>query len=294
MKKTVWFLMVLLFLTTACSNTGTADEENDADQPVEQELSNEQEEEKNNDFEKDKNNKQEKEMNQAKQTSDEVPKPTYKIDEDTSSVIPLQKNVDEKVVLLTIDDAPDRYALKMAKTLKEMNAGAIFFVNGHFLNTDKEKKVLRKIHSMGFAIGNHTYSHAFLPDLSKAEQKEEIIRLNNLIEKIIGEKPKFFRAPHGENTNYSRKVAADEGMIVMNWTYGYDYFKPYMDAEKLTKAMVTGKGPAVDVPYSLLKPGANLLMHDRKWTAKALPAIVKGLRDKGYEMVEPEQIKTIQ
>lgn len=216
----------------------------------------------------------------------------YKIDEETSSVVPVNEQGNEKIVLLTIDDAPDTYALEMAKTLKEMNAGAIFFVNGHFLNTDKEKKILKKIHSMGFAIGNHTYNHVFLPDLSKAEQKEEIVSLNKLVEKIIGEQPKFFRAPNGANTDYSRQVATNEGMVVMNWSYGYDYFKPYMDAKKLTKAMVTGKGPEVDVPYSLLKSGANLLMHDREWTNKALPDIVKGLRDKGYEMVDPDQIKT--
>src|SRR5699024_5708332 len=114
-----------------------------------------------------------------------------------------------------------------------------------------------------------------------------IIELNEHIEEIIGEKPKFFRAPHGMNTDYSKQLVEDEGMVLMNWTYGYDYFEPYMDKEKLTEAMVSGEGPEVDIPYSLLKPGANLLMHDRDWTAAALEDIVKGLREKGYEMVDP-------
>ncbi len=145
---------------------------------------------------------------------------------------------------------------------------------------------------MGFAIGNHTYNHKLLSDLSTEKQKEEIVSLNDRIEGIIGERPQFFRAPHGENTDFSRQIAADEGMVTMNWTYGYDYFEPYMDAEKLTEAMVTGKGPEVDVPYSLLKPGANLLMHDREWTAEALPDIIEGLRAKGYEIVDPALIQT--
>lgn len=293
MRKGVWLLFVLLFFTAACGDTDAVEKENGSDQPVEQEQSKEKQKDKTK-LEKESKKEDEKKKNKKdKQVSDNNPTPSYKINEN-SSVVPIHKNIEEKVVLLTIDDAPDIYALEMAKTLKEMDAGAIFFVNGHFLNTDKEKKILKKIHSMGFAIGNHTYNHAFLPDLPKAEQKEEIIHLSNLVEKIIGEKPKFFRAPNGANTDYSRKVAANAGMVVMNWTYGYDYFQPYMDAEKLTKAMVTGKGPKVDVPYSLLKPGDNLLMHDREWTAEALPAIVKGLRDKGYKMVDPEQIKTIQ
>lgn len=82
-------------------------------------------------------------------------------------------------------------------------------------------------------------------------------------------------------------------MILMNWTYGYDYFEPYMDADKLAEAMISGEGPEVDVDYSLLKPGANLLMHDREWTNEALERIVNGLRDSGYEIVDPHLIQTL-
>jgi peptidoglycan/xylan/chitin deacetylase (PgdA/CDA1 family) len=67
-----------------------------------------------------------------------------------------------------------------------------------------------------------------------------------------------------------------------------------MEAEKLAEAMITGKGPEVDVPQSLLKPGANLLMHDREWTAAALEDIVTGLRDKGYEIADPALIRTVE
>ncbi|MFJ7680832.1 hypothetical protein [Peribacillus butanolivorans] len=44
--------------------------------------------------------------------------------------------------------------------------------------------------------------------------------MNNLVEGIIGERPKYFRAPFGSNTDFSKKVAANEKMLVMNWTYG--------------------------------------------------------------------------
>ena len=42
--------------------------------------------------------------------------------------------------MLTIDDAPDKRALDMAKTLKDLDAPAIFFVNGHFIDTDEERE----------------------------------------------------------------------------------------------------------------------------------------------------------
>ncbi|MFU0791687.1 polysaccharide deacetylase family protein [Virgibacillus proomii] len=212
---------------------------------------------------------------------------------ENATIVPINKGINKKVVLLTIDDVPDKYALDMAKTLKQLDANAIFFVNGHFLETKEQRDVLKQIHDMGFVIGNHTYSHAKLPDLAVQEQTEEIVKVSDQIEEIIGERPKFFRAPHGMNTDHSKQVAKEEDMIIMNWTYGYDYFAPYQDAKKLTKAMVSGEGPEVEVPYSLLKPGANLLMHDREWTNQALKDIVTGLREKGYEMVDPHTIKTL-
>src|SRR5690606_15477934 len=208
---------------------------------------------------------------------------------------PINEGTNEKVVLLTIDDAPEKYSLEMAKTLKELNAGAIFFVNGHFIDTPEEAEVLKQIHDMGFVIGNHTYNHVNLKEIENDTEKQraELVNLNDRIEEIIGERPKFFRAPHGVNTEESKKIVEEEKMVLMNWSYGYDYFQPYFDKDKLVTAMVTGEGPEVDVPYSLLKGGANLLMHDREWTNEALKEIVIGLRERGYEILDPNLIETI-
>ncbi len=234
------------------------------------------------------NDESDKTENNSEQ--EEITEPQYELT-DSWSFQPLNEDINDKVALLTIDDAPDQHAVEMAETLKELDAPAIFFVNGHFLDTEAEQEKLKQIYEMGFAIGNHTYNHQRLSEVSEEQQREEIVSLNDLIEEIIGEKPKFFRAPNGVNTDYVKQVVADEGMLLMNWTYGYDYFSPYMDAEKLATAMVTGEAPEVDVSYSLLDPGANLLMHDREWTYQALPDIVNGLRDKGYEMLDPALIK---
>jgi peptidoglycan/xylan/chitin deacetylase (PgdA/CDA1 family) len=190
---------------------------------------------------------------------------------------------DEKIVLLTIDDAPDKNALEMAKTLKGLNVKAIFFVNGHFLDTPEEGEVLKQIHQMGFPIGNHTYNHKSLKDLTEEQQRKEIVGLNDRVEELIGERPQFFRAPFGMNTDYSKQLAADEKMLMMNWTYGYDWEKEYQSKEALADMMVN---------TPLLRNGANLLMHDREWTSAALGDIVKGLQDKGYKIVDPALIET--
>lgn len=206
----------------------------------------------------------------------------YEISPANWTIKPLETKTNKKVVLLTIDDAPDKHALEMAKTLKALNAGAIFFVNGHFLNDTKGKQTLKKIHDMGFVIGNHTYDHTELKGLPNEKQKEEILKVNDQVEKIIGEKPAFFRAPFGINTDYSRKLAADEKMALMNWTFGYDWNKEYENKAALTKIMK-------DTPY--LTDGSIILMHDRKWTNEALKEIVINLKAKGFEMADPHSIR---
>ncbi|WP_234703367.1 polysaccharide deacetylase family protein [Metabacillus indicus] len=209
--------------------------------------------------------------------------PKYKIDPENWSLKPLSPDVSPKAVLLTIDDAPDQHSVEMAQTLKKMGVKAIFFVNGHFLDTEEEKARLKEIYQLGFPIGNHTMTHSNLKDLTPSEQKREITVLNDLVEQITGERPRFFRAPFGSNTDESRKIAEEEKMVLMNWTYGYDWESDYQTKEALTEIMI-------NTPY--LTDGANLLMHDRKWTSEALSAIVTGLKQKGYEMADPDTIET--
>lgn len=208
----------------------------------------------------------------------------YELNEANWTFKPIE-DANPKAILLTIDDAPEKYAVEMAKTLKELNAPAIFFVNGHFLDTDDEKNNLKAIYDMGFSIGNHTQTHVNLKESSEEQQKEEIIKVNETVEAVIGEKPKFFRAPFGVNTDFSKSLVKQEGMLLMNWTYGYDWEKQYRDAASLTDIMVNTE---------YLTDGANLLMHDREWTAQALRGIVVGLRANGYDLIDPKTIKGIQ
>jgi peptidoglycan/xylan/chitin deacetylase (PgdA/CDA1 family) len=279
MKKILASGLTLLLLTACSSEPTTTNEEiRKPDQP---EVDKEREKTSEGAASQDRDN----ERNETSEPSEEaVQSKDYTINENNWSINPIG-DANPKVVLLTIDDAPDQHALQMANDLKALNAPAIFFVNGHFLDTPEEKETLKKIHDMGFAIGNHTFSHSSLKEISPEKQKEEIVSLNDLIESIIGERPKFFRAPFGQNTDYSRQIAAEEKMSLMNWTYGYDWEKQYQNKEAITDIMVNS-------PY--LNDGANLLMHDRTWTSEGLSDIVKGLRDKGYETLDPNRIKTVE
>lgn len=280
MKRVLSICLFLLLFLFACSEQEQEKENDDQGEEVANQPQTEEQQEQEETV-----SSEQEEMIEQEQQQDEADKdkqPKYVLNSKTWAVEPIDNDTNEQVVLLTIDDAPDTYALDMAKTLEKIDAPAIFFVNGHFLETPEQKETLQTIHEMGFAIGNHTYSHPQLPDLSEEDQREEIIQVNDMVESIIGERPKYFRAPFGANTDFSKQLAADEGMILMNWSYGYDWNEQYTTKEALTDIMVNAPE---------LTNGANLLMHDREWTAAALENIVIGLRDKGYEMVDPALIQ---
>ncbi len=268
---------LLALMLAACGET-EAEKKTPASAPVQQEV---EEEEERVDEEASEEASEEaiEEESPASATAD----PLYALNKANWSFKPIA-DAPSKVVLLTIDDAPDKRSLEMAKKLKALNAPAIFFVNGHFVDTDEEKAVLKEIYDMGFAIGNHTQTHANLKSLSEEEQRVEIMKINETIEEITGEKPKFFRAPFGVNTDFSKALVEEQGMLLMNWTYGYDWEAKYQDADALTDIMVNSE---------YLTEGANLLMHDRVWTAAALKGIVEGLRGKGYEMIDPATIQGV-
>ncbi|MCO0598394.1 polysaccharide deacetylase family protein [Peribacillus butanolivorans] len=51
---------------------------------------------------------------------------------------------------MTFDDAPDKYSLAIARTLQKLQVPAIFFVNGHFLESDEKKSMLKEIQIWAF------------------------------------------------------------------------------------------------------------------------------------------------
>src|SRR5699024_11991996 len=71
-------------------------------------------------------------------------------------------------------------------------------------------ETIQKVHDIGFEIGNHTHTHAKLDDYSQDDQLDEIVKTNDIIEEAIGERPRFFRAPHGIMTDYTKQVIRSE------------------------------------------------------------------------------------
>ena len=188
----------------------------------------------------------------------------------------LTRKIDKnkKMVALTYDDGPSIYTPRVLKTLKENNAVATFFVVGNRVPTYSD--TVKKAHDMGCEIGNHTYEHKSLPNLSETEVKRQISKTNKEVNKAIGEKPVIMRPTGGAtNTNIKKWV----GMPSIIWSVDTLDWKT-RNADSTRRAVLNS-----------VKDGDIVLMHDLySATATASETIIPELVRRGYQLVTVSEL----
>jgi peptidoglycan/xylan/chitin deacetylase (PgdA/CDA1 family) len=196
-----------------------------------------------------------------------------------SVAVPVDITSKEKSVLLTIDDGPTPRTIEVMAILKKHNANAIFFING---NHDKDNiGVIEQINNEGFSVGNHTWSHLNLKKEKDPEKIEkEINKTTDLITKLTGIPPRFFRAPYGESNPYIRKIIQDDGMIFMDWSGAT------MDWNKSTEE----KDVFVNNVMNNIHSGSIILIHEHPWSVTNLDALLTTIESKGYTYIDPKNI----
>lgn len=188
----------------------------------------------------------------------------------------LTRKIDKnkKMVALTYDDGPSIYTPRVLKTLKENNAVATFFVVGNRVPTYSD--TVKKAHDMGCEIGNHTYEHKSLPNLSETEVKRQISKTNKEVKKAIGEKPVIMR-PTGGATNANVKQWV--GMPSIIWSVDTLDWKT-RNADSTRRAVL-----------NCVKDGDIVLMHDLySATATASETIIPELVRRGYQLVTVSEL----
>ncbi|WP_051236528.1 polysaccharide deacetylase family protein [Paenibacillus pinihumi] len=204
----------------------------------------------------------------------------YKMDSNYRFV-PVNDTASARKVLLTFDDGPkDRAVLeKLLGVLEKHSAKAIFFVNG--IHVEKHPELLRLIDRSGQTVGNHTWSHPDLRKLPPEEAAREIQYVQDIVSKIIGKKPRFFRPPYGSGNEQVRRIAKNHALLYMTWSNG-----------SLDWAESARNNPAAVIRnvMSQLHPGANILMHEVPWTADALDSLLSNLEAQGYGFIDPAAI----
>ncbi|MBU0744216.1 MAG: polysaccharide deacetylase family protein [Gammaproteobacteria bacterium] len=181
----------------------------------------------------------------------------------------------KKVVALTFDDGPSKkYTSEIFEILRINNIKATFFVVGK--NAAEYPKVIKEAYQDGNIIGNHTYSHSNLSRLDGEDIDFELSKNSNIIHKLIGVYPTFFRPPYGICSDKSRRVAKNLGLKTIMWNDMVDdYHVNRTTPEKIASEII-----------ELVTPGAIIGLHDgggnRGKTVAALPIIIASLKNQGY------------
>lgn len=181
-----------------------------------------------------------------------------------------QGNPNKRMAALTFDATyGDNQTTTLLNILAQNNIKATFFLSGIWL--ENFPQLARDIAAAGHEIGNHSYTHPHLPQLTVNEVTDQILRTGTVIRTITGRISYLFRPPFGEYTPTILNVIASLGYLTIMWTVdSLDWQNP-------------GVEPIVNRVVNNIKPGAIILMHQSAvQTPQALPAIIEGLGELGY------------
>ena len=193
-------------------------------------------------------------------------------------LIPNDKSLNKKVVLITIDDGPGKTDKELINILNKHNAKAIFFING--IHDKDFKDNIKMLYDAGFSIGNHTWSHLNLKKSKDQVVKEEISKNTDLIYKLTGQKPRFFRPPYGATNKYVKDLVKNEGMIFMNWSgSALDWEKSAKDEKVFIRNVMKN-----------LHDGEIILLHGHPWTTKYLDNLLTSIEKEGFSFINPVNI----
>ncbi|MCH5165821.1 MAG: polysaccharide deacetylase family protein [Clostridiales bacterium] len=178
---------------------------------------------------------------------------------------------DEKAVALTFDAAwgADK-TLGILETLEKKDACATFFLVSFW--AEKYSDELKKLaQSDRIEIGTHSATHPYMSKLSKKKMELELSTSKSLIESISGRKVELFRPPYGDYSDTLLNTATDLGLYTIQWDVDS------LDWKNLSKEQIVSR------VVGNCRNGSIVLMHnDGKHTLEALPAIIDGLRAKGF------------
>ncbi|WP_138750832.1 polysaccharide deacetylase family protein [Paenibacillus sinopodophylli] len=188
----------------------------------------------------------------------------------------------QKVVAFTFDDGPNPlYTPQLLDIFSEVSGRATFFMIGEMI--EQHSEVAAAVHAHNHEIGNHTYSHPFMTQISIDQCENELLRTERLITQITGAPPSVMRPPY---LDYNEDVHA------ITSKFGYHAIGA------LNLGTRDWEMPGVDhilnVTRRNVKNGSILIFHDgyedRSQTIEAVRILTRELSDQGYQFVTVSEL----
>ncbi|KYG66109.1 polysaccharide deacetylase [Bdellovibrio bacteriovorus] len=195
-------------------------------------------------------------------------------------------DVAPKEIVLTFDDGPsNEHTESILKSLKEVNAKAIFFNQGK--NALVNPQIVKKIAAEGHSIGSHSMSHACLASnaicqsknghmLTFEEATNEIRGAHQVIHGILGWVDPFFRFPYGEASPQLKDFLKTSQVGEFAWNMDSEDWRATSNEQLLNKAL-----------SEVARAGRGIILfHDiQRRTAEIMPQFLKEVYSRGYNIV---------
>ena len=184
-------------------------------------------------------------------------------------------------------------ALAIVDWLVAHDVHASIFMTGAMAdnpNTDAGRRVLAIVdaHPGLLTLGNHSYTHRDFRTLTAAQIRDELRSTETALAARCDQDPRpFFRPPSG---GYDDRVLAAVGAAGYRFTITWD-----VDTIDWRPVNNDPPGPtADDIVAKVLanaRGGSIVLMHLGGYhTFEALPRVVAGLRDRGFDLVSLDEL----
>ena len=200
-----------------------------------------------------------------------------------------------KKIALTFDDGPSSaYTGIILDLLEQYDAKATFFVCGTNLKPETQSVFQRTIR-MGCEIGNHTFSHKYLTQLSEKDILKEIRDTNEKIAQYSGTNYPctFYRPPGGFINRSVQETLYNNGVEMYSiywssdscdWKYQRSYEKGEMTRQE---AVEKAFGHIVNET----RDGTVILMHDiHGITPDVLKLVLEKYTAEGYTFVTVSEL----
>ena len=179
----------------------------------------------------------------------------------------------EKCIYLTFDEGYENgYTAQILDILKEKKVSAVFFVTYDYVKRNAE--LIKRMINEGHIIGNHSWSHPSMPDLSTESCKLEITKLHDYMLENYNYEMKYIRPPRGEFSERTLAITKNLGYKTILWSFAYkDYDVNNQPDNNKAFARVTES----------IHDGAIYLLHAvSKTNTEILSDVIDEWRNKGF------------
>ena len=183
-------------------------------------------------------------------------------------------------VALTFDACPtgrpEEYDERVIEVLVKEKVPATLFMSGRWVEKNSGKAKFLADQPQ-FEIANHAFWHPHMLEKDDERIARELKRTQAVIKKFTGKQALYFRPPFGEVDERLAKLAAEAGLVTVQYDIASGDPDPGLSAKRIARSVVNGAKGGSIVVFHMNRNGAR--------TAEALPEIIAGLREKGFELV---------